>query len=59
MKRALVYASVASMIQQFNMDNIRLLIDSGYQVDVACNMKQGSTITIEKIESMKQEFQGC
>ena len=57
MKRALVYASVASMIQQFNMDNIRLLIDSGYQVDVACNMKQGSTITIEKIESMKQELE--
>ena len=57
MKRALVYASVASMIQQFNMDNIRLLIDCGYQVDVACNMKQGSTITIEKIESMKQELE--
>lgn len=57
MKRALIYASVASMIQQFNMDNIRLLIDSGYQVDVACNMKQGSTITIEKIESMKQELE--
>lgn len=39
MKKALMYASVASMIQQFNMDNIRLLMDGGYQVDVACNMK--------------------
>lgn len=41
MKKALMYASVASMIQQFNMDNIRLLMDGGYQVDVACNMKEG------------------
>ena len=38
MKKALMYASVASMIQQFNMDNIRLLLDGGYQVVVACNM---------------------
>lgn len=56
MKRALMYASVASMIQQFNMENIRLLLELGYEVDVACNMEQGSTITSEKIEAMKQEL---
>ena len=44
-KRALMYASVASMIQQFNMANIRLLLESGYEVDVVCNLEQGSTIT--------------
>lgn len=54
MKKALMYASVASMIQQFNMDNIRLLMDGGYQVDVACNMKEGSTISAEKIQAMEQ-----
>ena len=61
MKRALIYASVASMIQQFNMDNIRLLIDSGYQVDVACNMKEGSTISAEKVQAMEMQLQkmGC
>ncbi len=57
MKRALMYASVASMIQQFNMENIRLLLEQGYEVDVACNMEQGSTITSEKIEAMKQELE--
>lgn len=57
MKRALMYASVASMIQQFNMENIRLLLEQGYEVDVACNMEQGSTITQEKIENMKQELE--
>jgi len=57
MKRALMYASVASMIQQFNMENIRLLLELGYEVDVACNMKCGSTITDEKVAAMKQELE--
>lgn len=61
MKKALMYASVASMIQQFNMDNIRLLMDGGYQVDVACNMKEGSTISAERIQAMEQTLRemGC
>ncbi|WP_455014632.1 glycosyltransferase [Hominenteromicrobium sp.] len=45
------------MIQQFNMDNIRLLQELGYEVDVACNMKQGSTITDEKVSLMKSELE--
>ena len=56
-KRALMYASVASMIQQFNMENIRLLLADGYEVDVACNLQQGSTITPEKIAAMKAELE--
>ena len=56
-KKALMYASVASMIQQFNMDNIRLLQELGYEVDVACNMKQGSTNTDEKVSLMKSELE--
>lgn len=57
MKRAMVYASVASMIQQFNMENIRLLLAQGYEVDVVCNMEHGSTITPEKIAAMKRELE--
>ncbi len=53
MKKALIYASVASMIQQFNMNNIAVLQSLGYEVDVACNMKHGSTISDEKIKEMK------
>ena len=56
-KKALMYASVASMIQQFNMENIRLLLADGYEVDVACNLQQGSTITPEKIAAMKAELE--
>lgn len=57
MKRALMYASVASMIQQFNMDNIRLLRENGYEVDVACNMEQGSSISDERVAAMKRELE--
>lgn len=56
MKRALMYASVASMIQQFNMNNISLLQELGYKVDVACNFEFGSTISQEKIESLKESL---
>lgn len=56
MKKALMYASVASMIQQFNMNNISLLQDLGYKVDVACNFEFGSTITNEKIEKLKEQL---
>ena len=55
MKRALMYASVASMIQQFNMNNIQILLDLGYEVDVACNFKTGSTISDEKIKELSKQ----
>ena len=35
--KVLLVASVASMIQQFNMRNIDILLQMGYQVEVACN----------------------
>ena len=56
MKKALMYASVASMIQQFNMNNIKILQDLGYKVDVACNFEFGSTISNEKIEKLKKDL---
>lgn len=56
MKRALMYASVASMIQQFNMDNIKLLQELGYKVEVACNFMFGNTISDEKIQLLKDEL---
>lgn len=61
MKKALMYAHVASMIQLFNMDNIRILIEQGYHVDVACNMEEGSSISDEKIAAMRAELEamGC
>lgn len=56
MKKALMYATTASMIKQFNMENIQLLQKLGYQVEVACNFKQGSSITPEKVVQFQQEL---
>lgn len=56
MKRALVLASVASMIDQFNMPNIRLMKEMGYEVDVATNFVNGSTCSDEKIAVLKENL---
>jgi len=56
MKRALVLASVASMIDQFNMPNIRLMKEMGYEVDVATNFVNGSTCSDEKIAVLKKNL---
>ena len=57
MIRALVLASVASMIDQFNMPNIHLMKEMGYEVDVATNFLKGSTCSDEKIAALKQTLQ--
>lgn len=59
MKRALIVATVPSMIEQFNMDNARILKNQGFEVMVACNFKDRSFYTEEKtkkfIERLKTE----
>lgn len=63
MRRALIVTSVASMILQFNMDNIRILQELGYQVDVACNFLEGSTCTEAEVKRLRMELKnmrvGC
>lgn len=56
MKKALMIASVSSMIEQFNMNNIRILQDIGYQVEVATNFEKGGTISKERTEEFKKEL---
>lgn len=41
-RRVLMLSSVAYMINQFNLPNIKLLRDMGYEVDVACNLNDDS-----------------
>ncbi|WP_461202970.1 glycosyltransferase [Enterococcus sp. N342-3-1-2] len=53
MKKALIVASVASMIEQFNMENIQILLDSGYDVTVATNFINPGTITKEIVKELK------
>lgn len=54
--RALMTATVASMIGQFNMNNIKLLLDLGYEVDVACNFEDMTSWNKERIEKFKGEL---
>ncbi len=54
--RALIVTSVASMIDQFNMPNIMLLLSMGYKVDVAANFVSGNTCSDEKVEELKSRL---
>ncbi len=49
-------ATVASMIGQFNMNNIQLLQDMGYKVDVACDFKDESVWTKERTQEFKKQL---
>lgn len=56
MEKVLMLASVSSMIYQFNMPNIRLLKEQGYEVHVAANFEQGSPASLENAEELKKEL---
>ncbi len=56
MKKVLVLASVASMIEQFNMPNIELLQSLGYAVEVACNFEKGSTYPDEINAQLREKL---
>lgn len=51
-----MFATTAAMIKQFNMENIRLLQELGYQVEVACNFEQGSIFGMEKVAQFREEL---
>ena len=55
--KVLLVASVASMIQQFNMRNIDILLQMVYQVEVACNFAEGNTCAPEQIGELKKELE--
>lgn len=54
MKKALMNASVASMIYQFNMNNIAILKELGYRVDVACNFGKENPISEKEIFDFRE-----
>ena len=55
-RKVLMIASVASMIDQFNMPNIRILREMGYEVHVVCNFKEGNTCDAQQIRHL---YQNC
>ena len=56
MEKALQVASVASMIDQFTGNNIDILQEKGYRVDVAANFAFGSTCTQERVEKCREDL---
>ena len=47
-KKVLIVATEPSMIGQFNMNNITLLLSMGYSVDVVCDYNDTSDWTKER-----------
>ena len=56
MKKAVMIASVASMIDQFNRDNLKILKELGYDVFVMANFVNGNTTSNERVELFRQEL---
>ena len=56
-KKAFITATVASMIDLFNMDNIQILKELGYKVDIAANFKQGNVTDLERLRDFKLKMQ--
>lgn len=50
-------ATVPSMIGQFNMDNIKILLDMGYQVDVAGDFTDTSVWPTERVQKFKSQME--
>ena len=54
--RALILASVASMLDFFNEDNIKLMLELGYDVEVAANFEEGSISSRERVIEYQKEL---
>ena len=57
MKKVMMLASVASMIDQFNIPNIELLQSLNYQVDVVADFTHPGTITVARANLVKQRLE--
>ena len=57
MKKVLIIASVASMIEQFNLSNIEILQEQGYETHVATNFENSGTIGHNKALLLKEKLE--
>lgn len=57
MKKALIHGHTAYMVTQFNMDNIAILQELGYEVDVACCFNDDdSALSVEEVNKRKDRL---
>lgn len=54
--KVLMLATVASMIDLFNMDNIAILESLGYDVHVAANFQSGSVTSRARVDAFRREL---
>lgn len=54
MKKMLMLATTAAMIEQFNKNNMLILEEMGYEVHVAGNWKEGNPISDERLAKFKE-----
>lgn len=54
MKRILLVSNTASMIVQFNIRNIKMLKDLGFEVHVACNYEKGNTCNKKDVDGLQK-----
>lgn len=57
MKKVLIVANTVSMIKLFNQSNIAILRSLGYEIHVACNFREGNTISAEAVGQAVQEWE--
>lgn len=57
-KRVLLTASVASMLDLFNRENLRILLEYGCQVEAAANFSFGNITSPKRVEAFRQELTG-
>lgn len=55
-KKAIILTTVPSTIEQFNMQNIELLKELGYKVEVASNFNTTGNIDDERLKSFEKEL---
>ena len=56
-KKVLQIASVASMIDLFNADNLKILEALGCEIDVAANFSNGSITSQKRVDAYKEELE--
>ena len=56
MRKMLMVATVPSMIGQFNMNNIKILQESGYEVHIACDFTDRSVWNEERIMKFQNDI---
>ena len=55
-ERVLMVATIAATIGSFNMDNLRLLQQAGYEVDVAADLTDTSVWTAERLQQFQEQM---